>query len=225
MPGRMARNASSARSFCTGKLDGPAVLVAQVEAAEQCQLQPHLRPSLPHRAKARTIYAFFLNGASFACRIHADFPGATTAGSRPRRSCGLDHQAEQTHDDGGGSSSGSSRSPAVIGILMVVISTVAFAIVPSFARLAYDGGSNPLTLITVRSLSPPCVGLLILLPTGGWRRRAGAGIVGLPDGGRLLRLHALWLPGGCPVPAGQHGHPDLLPASDRAGAGGRATGS
>ena len=57
-------------------------------------------------------------------------------------------------------------TPAVIGILMVVISTVAFAIVPSFARLAYDGGSNPLTLITVRSIVTACVGLLILLPTG-----------------------------------------------------------
>ena len=62
------------------------------------------------------------------------------------------------------------RSHGSIGILLVVISTVAIAIVPSLARLAYDGGTNPLTLITVRSIVTALVGLTVLLPTAGWRR-------------------------------------------------------
>jgi drug/metabolite transporter (DMT)-like permease len=46
-------------------------------------------------------------------------------------------------------SAGSSR---VLGAALVILSTVAIAIVPSFARLAYDGGSNTLTVITARSI-------------------------------------------------------------------------
>ena len=39
-----------------------------------------------------------------------------------------------------------------LGTGLVIISTVAIATVPSFARLAYDGGSNTLTVITARSI-------------------------------------------------------------------------
>lgn len=44
------------------------------------------------------------------------------------------------------------RSGHLLGIGLVVLSTVAIAIVPTFARLAYDGGSDPITVITARSL-------------------------------------------------------------------------
>ncbi len=39
-----------------------------------------------------------------------------------------------------------------LGIALVVLSTIAIAIVPTFAKLAYDGGSNTLTVITARSI-------------------------------------------------------------------------
>jgi drug/metabolite transporter (DMT)-like permease len=38
------------------------------------------------------------------------------------------------------------------GIALVVISTIAIAIVPTFAKLAYDGGANTLSIITARSI-------------------------------------------------------------------------
>ena len=44
------------------------------------------------------------------------------------------------------------RPRQLLGIVLVVLSTVAIAIVPTFARLAYDGGSDPLTVITARSV-------------------------------------------------------------------------
>ncbi|RVD73478.1 MAG: hypothetical protein E5V62_11685 [Mesorhizobium sp.] len=39
-----------------------------------------------------------------------------------------------------------------IGTAMVILSSVAIAVVPSFARLAYDGGSNVMSVITLRCL-------------------------------------------------------------------------
>lgn len=46
-----------------------------------------------------------------------------------------------------------SRQPArALGIVLVVVSTIAIAVVPSLARLAYDGGSNTLTVLTFRSV-------------------------------------------------------------------------
>jgi drug/metabolite transporter (DMT)-like permease len=44
------------------------------------------------------------------------------------------------------------RQHKTFGLALVVLSTVAIAIVPSFAKLAYDGGSNVLTVITVRTV-------------------------------------------------------------------------
>lgn len=41
----------------------------------------------------------------------------------------------------------------VLGSAMVVLSAVAIAIVPSFAKLAYEGGSNTLTVLTARSIT------------------------------------------------------------------------
>lgn len=47
---------------------------------------------------------------------------------------------------------GRSRRQQLVGAAMVVLSTAAIAIVPSFARLAYDGGSDTLTVIAGRSI-------------------------------------------------------------------------
>ena len=40
----------------------------------------------------------------------------------------------------------------VIGVVLALASAVAFAMVPTFAKLAYAGGSNTLTVITARSI-------------------------------------------------------------------------
>ena len=48
----------------------------------------------------------------------------------------------------------------IAGIVLVIVSTIAIAIVPSFARLAYDGGSNTLSIVTGRGI----VSVLITLP-------------------------------------------------------------
>ena len=39
-----------------------------------------------------------------------------------------------------------------MGAAMVVFSTIAIAVVPSFAKLAYEGGNNTLSVITGRSI-------------------------------------------------------------------------
>jgi hypothetical protein len=44
------------------------------------------------------------------------------------------------------------RRHQLVGAALVVLSTAAIAIVPTFAKLAYDGGSNTLTVITGRSI-------------------------------------------------------------------------
>jgi len=61
---------------------------------------------------------------------------------------------EQTGDDfeRSGTASSFRRRRELSGLALVVLSTVAIAIVPSFAKLAYDGGSNTLTVITARSI-------------------------------------------------------------------------
>ena len=45
----------------------------------------------------------------------------------------------------------------LIGAALVVLSTVAIAIVPTFARLAYDGGSDTLTVIAGRSVATAAI--------------------------------------------------------------------
>jgi drug/metabolite transporter (DMT)-like permease len=51
-------------------------------------------------------------------------------------------------------------SPQRLGIAAVVLSTFAIALVPSLARIAYDGGSNTLTVTSIRGLAS--VGLLYM---------------------------------------------------------------
>lgn len=54
----------------------------------------------------------------------------------------------------------SDRRLQLAGIALVIFSTVCIAIVPAFARLAYDGGSNTFTIITGRGI----VSVLMALP-------------------------------------------------------------
>jgi len=51
----------------------------------------------------------------------------------------------------------------VFGIGLIVVSTIAIAIVPSLAKLAYDGGSNTLSVITGRSIFSVAITLLLLI--------------------------------------------------------------
>src|SRR5262245_51816565 len=50
-----------------------------------------------------------------------------------------------------------------LGIGLVVLSTIAIAIVPSLAKLAYEGGSNTLSVITGRSFFSVLITLGLLL--------------------------------------------------------------
>jgi len=49
-----------------------------------------------------------------------------------------------------------------LGVALVVLSTIAIAIVPSLAKLAYEGGSNTLSVITGRSIFSVLITLLLL---------------------------------------------------------------
>ena len=51
----------------------------------------------------------------------------------------------------------------VFGIALVTISTIAIAVVPSLAKLAYDGGSNTLSVITGRSIFSVTITYLLLV--------------------------------------------------------------
>ena len=54
-----------------------------------------------------------------------------------------------------------SRRHQFVGAALVVLSTAAIAIVPSFAKLAYDGGSDTLTVIAGRSIVTAAVCFLV----------------------------------------------------------------
>src|SRR5262245_6224681 len=54
-----------------------------------------------------------------------------------------------------------SRRHQLVGAALVVLSTAAIAIVPSFAKLAYDGGSDTLTVIAGRSIVTAAVCFLV----------------------------------------------------------------
>ena len=58
-----------------------------------------------------------------------------------------------------------SRQLQLLGAAMVVVSTASIAIVPTLARLAYDGGTNTMTVITARSVfsAAVCFVTVILL--------------------------------------------------------------
>ncbi|BCG96875.1 hypothetical protein [Mesorhizobium sp. 131-2-1] len=50
-----------------------------------------------------------------------------------------------------------------LGVGLVVLSTIAIAIVPSLAKLAYEGGSNTLSVITGRSIFSVLITFVLLL--------------------------------------------------------------
>jgi len=54
-----------------------------------------------------------------------------------------------------------SRRHQLVGAALVVLSTAAIAIVPSFAKLAYDGGSDTLTVIAGRSIVTAAICFLV----------------------------------------------------------------
>jgi drug/metabolite transporter (DMT)-like permease len=49
------------------------------------------------------------------------------------------------------------------GVALVILSTIAIAIVPSLAKLAYDGGSNTLSVITGRSIFSVLITFLLIV--------------------------------------------------------------
>jgi drug/metabolite transporter (DMT)-like permease len=59
-----------------------------------------------------------------------------------------------------------SRRHQLLGAGLVVLSTAAIAIVPTFARLAYDGGSDTLTVIAGRSIATAAVCFLVTAMLG-----------------------------------------------------------
>lgn len=59
------------------------------------------------------------------------------------------------------------RSNSWVGVAAVTSSVIVFGLAPPLARLAYDAGSNPVTLVEVRFLAASTMLLLLLA----WRRR------------------------------------------------------
>lgn len=59
------------------------------------------------------------------------------------------------------------RSNSWVGVAAVSLSVIVFGLAPPLARLAYDAGSNPVTLVVVRFLAASTMLLLLLA----WRRR------------------------------------------------------
>ena len=58
------------------------------------------------------------------------------------------------------------RRHQLVGALLVVLSTAAIAIVPTLAKLAYDGGSDTLTVITGRSIVTAAACVLVTIVLG-----------------------------------------------------------
>lgn len=54
----------------------------------------------------------------------------------------------------------------LFGTTLVVMSATAIAIVPTFAKLAYDGGSDTLTVITARSIVTAAICILVMIILG-----------------------------------------------------------
>jgi drug/metabolite transporter (DMT)-like permease len=68
-----------------------------------------------------------------------------------------------SNSEAGNAVSIASRQQQLFGATMVVVSTAAIAIVPTLARLAYDGGSNTITVITARSIVSAAVCFLVVI--------------------------------------------------------------
>ncbi|HKP22969.1 MAG TPA: DMT family transporter [Dongiaceae bacterium] len=79
-------------------------------------------------------------------------------------------QVEQVRSPGvyreASANAGSSRRPQLFGAFLVVLSAAAIAIVPTLARLAYDGGSDTLTVITSRSIVSAGACFLVMVALG-----------------------------------------------------------
>ena len=60
-------------------------------------------------------------------------------------------------------SAASSFRLQAFGVALVILSTIAIAIVPSLAKLAYDGGSNTMTVITGRSIFSVLLTFLLIV--------------------------------------------------------------
>jgi len=60
----------------------------------------------------------------------------------------------------------SRRGHQLLGVALVALSTGAIAIVPTFAKLAYEGGSDTLTLITARSIVTAAICILVMTILG-----------------------------------------------------------
>lgn len=83
----------------------------------------------------------------------------------------------------------------LFGAALVVLSAAAIAVVPTFARLAYDGGSDTLTVITARSIVSTVSCFLVMIVLG--RPLAiGRGALGISLGlGVLYAIHLYGLLG------------------------------
>lgn len=76
---------------------------------------------------------------------------------------------EETQLAGGGRGANAkavNRRLQLFGALLVVLSAAAIAVVPTLARLAYDGGSDTLTVITTRSVVTAGTCLLVMAGLG-----------------------------------------------------------
>jgi drug/metabolite transporter (DMT)-like permease len=69
-------------------------------------------------------------------------------------------------DGGGNAKATSDRRLQLFGAFLVLLSAVAIAVVPTLARLAYDGGSDTLTVITSRSIVTAVVCFLVMVALG-----------------------------------------------------------
>jgi drug/metabolite transporter (DMT)-like permease len=58
------------------------------------------------------------------------------------------------------------RQRQLLGASLVVLSAAAIAVVPTFARIAYDGGSDTLTVITARSIVTAATCFLVMIVIG-----------------------------------------------------------
>jgi len=76
--------------------------------------------------------------------------------------------AEQFQEDSGQHAAIPERSRRLqlVGAALVMLSAAAIAIVPSFARLAYDGGSDTVTVIAGRSIVTAVVCVLVTIMLG-----------------------------------------------------------
>jgi drug/metabolite transporter (DMT)-like permease len=74
--------------------------------------------------------------------------------------------SSNTHPDQRSAGSKLSRKRDLFGAGLVVLSTATIAVVPTFAKLAFDGGSDTLTVITARSMVTAAVCLILLVVLG-----------------------------------------------------------